>query len=167
MVIELATTMVLFTGAGLLGKSLYRLLHVDIGFQVDHLATLHVQLPEPQFPGDPEQVAFTRRLLDRVESLPGVRAAGITSVLPASCDCNTDWVRIAGRPYNGNHITVNERDVSARFFQYPSYEACLRAATLPMQRTHPSPGWWSSTTPLHESIFPAKTLSANGLAIPR
>src|SRR5208282_328756 len=64
-VIELATTMVLLTGAGLLGKSLYRLLQVDVGFQVDHLATLNVRLPGTEFPGDPEQVAFTRRLLDR------------------------------------------------------------------------------------------------------
>jgi len=116
-VIELATTMVLLTGAGLLGKSLYRLLHVDIGFQADHLATLHVRLPGTQFPGDPEQVAFTRRLLDQTENLPGVRAAGVTSVVPVSCDCNTDWVRIAGRPFNGNHITVNERDVSSGFFR--------------------------------------------------
>ena len=115
-VIELATTMVLLTGAGLLGKSLYRLLHVEIGFQVDHLATLHVRLPGAQFPGDAEQIAFTRRLLDRIESLPGVRAAGVTSALPARCDCNTDWVRIAGRPFDGKHITVDERDVSAGFF---------------------------------------------------
>lgn len=115
-VIELATTMVLLTGAGLLGKSLYRLLHVEIGFQVDHLATLHVRLPGAQFPGDAEQIAFTRRLLDRIESLPGVRAAGVTSVLPARCDCNTDWVRIAGRPFDGKHITVDKRDVSAGFF---------------------------------------------------
>ncbi|MGA7316331.1 MAG: FtsX-like permease family protein [Silvibacterium sp.] len=48
--------------------------------------------------------------------MPGVRAAGVTSVLPVSCTCNTDWVRIAGRPYDGNHITVIERDVSAGFF---------------------------------------------------
>ena len=115
-VIELATTMVLLTGAGLLSKSLYRLLHVDVGFQVDHLATLHIRLPDTGFPGDPEQVAFTRRLLNRVESLPGVRAAGVTSVSPVTCACNSDWVRIAGRPYTGNHITVNERDVSEGFF---------------------------------------------------
>jgi predicted permease len=115
-VVELATTMVLLTSAGLLGKSLYRLLHVEIGFQVDHLATLHVRLPSAQFPGDPEQIAFTRRLLDRIESLPGVRAVGVTSVLPANCGCNTDWVRIADRPFDGNHITVDERDVTAGFF---------------------------------------------------
>jgi predicted permease len=115
-VIELATTMVLLTGAGLLGKSLYRLLHVDVGFQVDHLATLNVRLPGAQFPGDSEQVAFTRRMLHQVESLPGVRAAAITTVLPVTCACNSDWVRIAGRPYSGTHITVNDRDVSAGFF---------------------------------------------------
>jgi predicted permease len=115
-VIELATTMVLLTGAGLLGKSLYRLLHVDVGFQVDHLATLHIRLPGAEFPEDLEQVAFTRRLLDRVENLPGVRSAAVTSVLPVSCNCNTDWMRIVGRPDNDVRITVNDRDVSAGFF---------------------------------------------------
>jgi macrolide transport system ATP-binding/permease protein len=114
-VIELATTMVLLTGAGLLGKSLYRLLHVDVGFQADHLSTLQVRLPGAAFPGDPQQVAFVRRLLPQVESLPGVRAAAVTSLLPVTCDCNTDWVRIVGKPYSV-HITANERDVSAGFF---------------------------------------------------
>jgi len=115
-VIELATTMVLLTGAGLLGESLYRLLHVDVGFQADHLSTLQVRLPGAAFPGDPQQVAFVRRLLPQVESLPGVRAAAITSLLPVTCDCTTDWVRIVGKPYNGVHITADERDVSAGFF---------------------------------------------------
>jgi predicted permease len=115
-VIELATTMVLLTGAGLLGKSLYRLLHVDVGFQVDHLSTLHVRLPGAAFPGDREQVAFVRRLLPQVASLPGVQAAAVTSLLPVTCACDSDWVRIVGKPYNGGHITANERDVSAGFF---------------------------------------------------
>jgi macrolide transport system ATP-binding/permease protein len=116
-VIELATTMVLLTGAGLLGKSLYRLLHVDVGFPADHLATLSVRLPDATFPKDVQKVDFVRRLIDRVESLPGVRAAAVTSQLPVTCDCNSDWVRIVGRPYDGGHITVNQRDVSAGFFR--------------------------------------------------
>jgi predicted permease len=116
-VIELATTMVLLTGAGLLGKSLYRLLHVDIGFPADHLATLSVRLPDATFPKDVQKVDFVRRLMDRVESLPGVRAAAVTSRLPVTCACDSDWVRIVGRPYDGSHITVNLRDVSAGFFR--------------------------------------------------
>jgi hypothetical protein len=44
-VVELATAMVLLVGAGLLGKSLYQLLHVDVGLKPDHLVTLQVGAP--------------------------------------------------------------------------------------------------------------------------
>jgi predicted permease len=115
-VIEFATTVVLLSAAGLLGKSLYRLLHVDVGFRTDHLATVVVRLPDSAFPDDAQQVAFARSLIDRVENLPGVQVAAITSTLPVTCNCNTDWLRIVGRPYNGGHITANERHVSSGFF---------------------------------------------------
>jgi macrolide transport system ATP-binding/permease protein len=115
-VIELATAVVLLTGAGLLGKSLYKLLHVDIGFQADHLATINIGLPDAAFSKDEQVVAFARAVVERVNNLPGVESAAITSVLPVACNCNTDWVRFVGRPYNGTHNEVNERDVSAGFF---------------------------------------------------
>jgi predicted permease len=115
-VIELATAMVLLSGAGLLGKSLYRLLHVDLGFPADHLATVRVELPGLRYSKDDQKIAFARQMIERVKGLPGVRSAAITSLLPVTCGCNTDWVRIAGRPYNGIHITADERDVSADFF---------------------------------------------------
>jgi predicted permease len=115
-VIELATAVVLLTGAGLLGKSLYRLLHVELGFQADHLATINVGLPDLVFSKDEQVVVFARAVVQRVESLPGVESAAITSVLPVSCNCNTDWIRVVGKPYDGNHNDVNEREVSAGFF---------------------------------------------------
>jgi predicted permease len=115
-VIELATAVVLLTGAGLLGKSLYMLLHVELGFQADHLATINVGLPDLVFSKDEQVVAFARAVVQRVESLPGVESAALTSVLPVSCNCNTDWIRVVGKPYNGIHNDVNERDVSAGFF---------------------------------------------------
>jgi len=115
-VIELATAVVLLAGAGLLGKSLYKLLHVELGFQSDHLATVNVGLPDSVYNKDEKVVAFARSLVQRLHSLPGVESAAITSVLPVSCNCNTDWVRIVGKPYNGIHNDVNERDVSAGFF---------------------------------------------------
>jgi predicted permease len=115
-VIELATAVVLLTGAGLLGKSLYKLVHVETGFQTSHLATINVGLPDATFSKDEQVVGFARAVVERVSNLPGVESAAITSVLPVSCNCNTDWVRFVGRPYNGSHNEVNERDVSAGFF---------------------------------------------------
>ena len=116
-VIELATAFVLLAGAGLLGKSLYKLLHEDLGFQADHLVTANVGLPQTSFPKDEQVIAFEHALLERATGLPGVQSAGIASMLPVSCNCNTDWVRFVGRPYNGIHNEVNEREVSAEYFR--------------------------------------------------
>ena len=116
-VVELATAVVLLTGAGLLGKSLYKLLHVDVGFKADHLVTINVGLPDAAFSKDAQVVAFGRDAVRRIEGLPGVESAAITSQLPVTCNCNTDWVRFVGKPYNGIHNEVNERDVTSEFFQ--------------------------------------------------
>lgn len=115
-VVELAVAVVLLVGAGLLGKSLYRLLHVDIGFQADHLATVGIALSDTAYPKDEQQVAVARQILDRISHLPGVTSAGITNRLPVSFNGNTTWIRIVGHPYNGEHNEVNDRDVSSAYF---------------------------------------------------
>ena len=115
-VVELATAMVLLVGAALLGQSLYRLLHVDLRFQPEHLATLMVSAPRSVYAKDPQQMALARQILSRVSSLPGVKSAGTVSVLPVSFNGNTDWIRFVGRPYNGQHNEVNEREVSSGYF---------------------------------------------------
>jgi macrolide transport system ATP-binding/permease protein len=122
-VVELAIAMVLLVGAGLLGKSLYRLLHAEIGFQPDHLATLDVAAPDVSYPKDEQLVALGRQVLSRVTSLPGVISAGMTTQLPVSYNGNTTWIRIAGRPYHGEHNEVNQRNVSAGYF--PTLQATL------------------------------------------
>src|SRR5580658_343358 len=115
-VVELAVAVVLLVGAGLLGKSLYRLLNVEIGFQPDHLATVQITLSDASYPKDEQVAAVERQIVSRVSSLPGVESAGVSSVLPVSFNGNTDWIRIVGHPYNGEHNEVNERDVSPAFF---------------------------------------------------
>ena len=115
-VVELAVAVILLVGAGLLGKSLYRLLHVEIGFQSDHLATVAVGLPPTVYAKEAQQSEAARKIMDRVGALPGVQSAGVTSVLPVSFNGNTVWIRIAGQPYNGEHNEVNMREVSASFF---------------------------------------------------
>jgi macrolide transport system ATP-binding/permease protein len=115
-VVELAVAVVLLVSAGLLGKSLNRLLHVDVGFQTDHLATLSLELSDATYGKDEQVVAAERKIISRVSSLPGVESVGVTSVLPVSFNGNTTWIRIVGRPYNGEHNEVNQRDVSSEFF---------------------------------------------------
>jgi macrolide transport system ATP-binding/permease protein len=116
-VLELAIAVVLLVSAGLLGKSFYKLLHVEFGFQPDHLATVQVVLPETTYSKDPQVVAISRQILARVATLPGVKSAGLTSVLPVSGNGNTNWIRIVGKPYNGEHNEVNEREVSSDYFK--------------------------------------------------
>jgi macrolide transport system ATP-binding/permease protein len=117
-VLELATAMVLLVGAGLLGKSLYRLLRVDIGLQPDHLVTMEVAAPRATYGKDAEAVALARQIVSRMESLPGVKSAGIsTNGLPLSGNGNTTWFRVLGRPWHGEHNEAPERDVSTGYFK--------------------------------------------------
>lgn len=116
-VIELAIAVVLLVSAGLLGKSFYKLLHVELGFQPDHLATVQVVLPETTYPKDPQVVAVSRQIIARVSSLPGVKSAALTTMMPVSGNGNTNWIRFVGKPYNGEHNEVNQREVSSDYFK--------------------------------------------------
>jgi predicted permease len=115
-VVELAIAVTLLVGAGLLGKSFYRLLHVELGFQPSHLAALDVIAPASRFAKEEQIVTFARTLVDRISSLPGVAGVGITSKVVLSGNGNTTWIRFAGRPYHGEHNEVNEREVSPKYF---------------------------------------------------
>ncbi len=120
-VVELAVAVVLLAGAGLLGQSLYRLLHVPLGFDPNHLATVRVMAPGTVYKNNEQTAALYGEIRGRVSSLPGVQSAGMTSLLPVQCNCNTDSIQIPGRPSNGEHNEVVERHVS------PEYLTALRA----------------------------------------
>ncbi len=116
-VVELATAMVLLVGAGLFGKSLHHLLRVEVGFRPDQLATITVAAPDVRYGKDEQSIALARDLVRTAGTLPGVESAAIASMLPVSYNGNTDWIRFVGRPYDGKHIEVNERDVSSDYFR--------------------------------------------------
>ncbi|MEP6592747.1 MAG: FtsX-like permease family protein, partial [Acidobacteriota bacterium] len=113
---ELAMATVLLAGGGLLGRSLQRLLAAELGFNPAPLVALRIYAPPSRYASDPPKVALAHEILERVGQLPGVEAAGLTSVLPVSCNGNTDWIRFVGRPFGGEHNEVNMRDVSAGYF---------------------------------------------------
>jgi predicted permease len=115
-VFELAIAVVLLVTAGLLGKSLYLLLHVNLGLQPENLATLQVSAPKSSYPKDPDVIALTRKVMSEILQLPGVKSVGMSTNLPVDGWGNTSWFRVIGRPWHGEHYEVAERDVSPDYF---------------------------------------------------
>ncbi|HEX4757618.1 MAG TPA: ABC transporter permease [Terracidiphilus sp.] len=114
-VVELAVAVVLLAGAGLLGQSLYRLLHVPLGFDPNRLATVRVMAPGTVYKSSEQTVGLFREIERRMGILPGVQSAGMASILPVKCNCNTDRIQFPGRPDHGEHNEVDERHVSAKY----------------------------------------------------
>jgi macrolide transport system ATP-binding/permease protein len=114
-VLELAIAVVLLVGAGLLGKSFYRLIHIDLNFHPDHLAMVGIIVPETLYARDADLARMQRQILAKTAALPGVESAGNTNVPPAGFNGPIDWIRFVGRPYNGEHNMVNERNVTADY----------------------------------------------------
>jgi predicted permease len=115
-VLELTTAMVLLVGAGLLGKSFYRLLQVDAGFETNHLITMRVVAPRSAYGKEEQAVALGRKVVEEVKGLPGVTSVALVTTLPLTFNGNTTWIRFVGRAYNGEHNEVNQRGVSSDYF---------------------------------------------------
>src|SRR5262245_33839897 len=96
-VFEVAVSLVLLIGAGLMIRSFMQLQRVDLGFNPDHLLIMNVQLSRTKYQGA-QSTAFFRQLIERVEGLPGVESAGaITSVFIEGLP-NSGNFTIEGRP---------------------------------------------------------------------
>ena len=79
---ELALSLVLLVGAGLLGKSFLRLQSVDHGFDPENLTAVSLNLPGTVYGSTPEHVRFFAELIDAIDALPGVASVGATSEPP-------------------------------------------------------------------------------------
>ena len=95
-VAEVALALVLLAGSGLLLKSFARLQRVDPGFVPENLLTFAVALPAAKYPSDTQRIAFFDQLFPRLAALPGVRAAGGTSVLPFGGNWSTGSFTVEG-----------------------------------------------------------------------
>ena len=81
-VAEVALAVVLLIGAGLLVRSLWRLLDVPLGFNPQHVLAVNISLPRTVYREPFQQSQFATALLDRLKNVPGVEAVGISSAIP-------------------------------------------------------------------------------------
>jgi predicted permease len=95
---EVALTVVLLIGGGLMLKSFQQLRSVNMGCTTDNVLTMGFTLPDATYPTRPQLAAFLERLLVRAGAVPGVSQAGIISVLPGAGHFMDNTFEIEGAP---------------------------------------------------------------------
>jgi len=108
---QVAITLVLVIGAGLLGRSLMKVLEVNPGFRVDKVLAMDVSLPWVQdAKAKPAQGVFFSNLIDRLKQIPGVRSVGAASALPMT----------GGLP-DGMFLLMTQNEVPKTFDGFGAY----------------------------------------------
>ncbi len=116
--VEVAVSMALLLMTGLLTTSLFRLLHVDRGFQAENTLTATITLPTHTYAGLPARAAFYREVLRRIAQLPGVQHAAAVSVLPLTGDSWIDMARVPGDPRPDMQLpTQHFRWITPEYFE--------------------------------------------------
>ena len=111
---EIALASMLLIGAGLAMKSFVNLQHVNPGIRPDHVLTFRMRLPTDNlYKNDREQAEFYRRVLDKVEPIPGIQSAGLTDVLPLGQQNDREYFTIENRPLPpGRELVADFRRIS-------------------------------------------------------
>jgi putative ABC transport system permease protein len=163
-VAEVALSLALLSGAGLLIKSFMRLLEVDPGFKSEGILTMRVVLPQARY-SQPEQMRnFFRELMDRVSTIPGVQSVGAINALPLSgtggsgtttleaasvatdqASPEADWRVVT----TGYFETIGTQLVAGRYFEARDNESAAPVAIIDesMARTY-----WPNDDPIGKRL---------------
>ena len=123
-VCEVALSLVLLMGAGVMVQSLLALRHVDTGFDPNNVLTMDVTLVETRYPTPAHRSSFFDAALQRIRALPGVESAGTIDDLPL-VDGSSQTLDLEGYPPQRDPVAVQVRQIN------PGY---LRAMRIPVLR---------------------------------
>ncbi|MGA8443346.1 MAG: ABC transporter permease, partial [Candidatus Sulfotelmatobacter sp.] len=122
---EIAVSLMLLVGAGLLLRSFWLLIHVNPGFQTQHVLTAQLSLNGPSYNDPAHRVRFWQELEERVANSPGVQAVGATSELPLTGQHSDGPFKIPGHSYGPSEFDdAYYRQVT------PGYLAAMRIPLL-------------------------------------
>lgn len=116
---EIALSLVLLVGAGLLFQSFRRLLEVSPGFEADKVLTADVSLSDAKYPEKEQRAAFYHEALERIAAIPGVQSVGVVYPLPLGGSFEAYTFDIGGRPPfpPGQQPVSDRRVISPGYFQ--------------------------------------------------
>jgi putative ABC transport system permease protein len=124
---EVALSLILLVGAGLMIRSLWLLSTLDAGFDPHGILTMTLVVPHNKYSRPIDEIAFFDRVLAKVRVLPGVISAGLIDNLPLSGDGSHQPVAIEGRP---PQAMSDQPEVDTRFIT-PGYLSTMR---IPLRR---------------------------------
>jgi putative ABC transport system permease protein len=108
---QVAITLTLLTGAGLLSRSMLRVLSVDPGFETEHIVTVDLNLPDVEAGGETRRVQFLEQLMAGIRALPGVESVGGTNVLPLKSPDSSDGTFVV---LSAHQLTPSQRELIDR-----------------------------------------------------
>jgi putative ABC transport system permease protein len=124
---EVALSLVLLIGAGLLGKSFLLLSEVRPGFEPEHVLSTSLSLAKAKYPQPEQQQAGFAEIVRRAAAIPGVEAAAVISPIPLGGDSNANTFLISGRPA----LRPEDKPMSNHRTISPNY---VRALHIPLSR---------------------------------
>ncbi len=137
---EVALASMLLIGAGLAMKSFVNLQHVNPGIRPDHVLTFRMRLPTDNlYKSDRDQADFYRRLLVKVDQIPGIQSAGLSDVLPLGEQNDREYFTIENRPLPpGQELVADFRRISPAYLSTMGIPL-LRGRTLSARDVRDAP----------------------------
>lgn len=123
---QIALSLVLVIGAGLLARSFIDLLKADPGFQSRHLVTMEITIPATKYSDLEAIINVHHRILDRLAQVPGVQSAGLVQPLPMAGTQEETVLEIDGRP----PVASDARPVASYTIVSPDY---FKTANIPLR----------------------------------
>jgi putative ABC transport system permease protein len=164
-VAEVALSVMLLIGAGLLIRSFLELMSVNPGFRPEHVASVHVDLPASKYPKE-SVPPFFQRVLRRLEQTRGIDSVAVGTPLPL--DGGGVWqFRVAGRTYRpGEEPNANRRIVSEAYLKTLGI-AVVRGRGFSVQDTAESPRVVLINQTLARRIFPGSDPIGQSILVTR
>jgi predicted permease len=136
--IETGLCTVCLVAAGLLLNSFVRLLHVDKGFDAEHVITVDINLPAARYPDLARRSDFIRKAIESIHAIPGVAAAGVSNLLPLAGEGSNNILNL-----DGDTTPITERPIAdfrlinEDFFRTMGIPLTQGRAIESSDRTHP------------------------------
>ena len=116
---EVALSLVLLIGAGLMVRSFVEMLRADLGIKPENVLAMEISLPPDSYEDKTKRLDFYQQLLGRVENLPGVMKTGAINIVPFSSSNNSNTFQIVGQPpfRKGEEPFVEVRVTTPGYFE--------------------------------------------------